>query len=153
MLRSSAPCDDWQMRRGLALVVMCGCSLATSDCTNSRIVPILVAVFTAVMALTMVEALTSTSTPWHLDCEVGDTASWQPVGAAVFGTLTVVGGASLWFGFTRVGQCRDARRAAAVPPAASPIVQPPRPRPPTGSNAGSDTPPISTTGLLVPGAP
>jgi hypothetical protein len=157
------------MRRGLALVMMCGCSFAlvhgpkpapapTSDCTQSRVVPIIDTVVAGVAALFAVYAMAASTNEWHdVNCDVGDTSCTAPNQSvtAVVGSIIAVGdGLGAYWGYTRVSQCRRAQGEAPfvrdVPP---PVVTPPPPPPPPDAGEGSgDTPPIPPSGLPVPGA-
>ena len=152
------------MRRGLALVMMCGCSFAlvhgpkpapapATDCTQSRVVPILDTVLTGVAALVAVYAIVASSSEWHdANCNVNDGSCSPPNQAlsAVLGSVVAVGGgAGMYWGYARVDQCRRAQVAAPSPP--SPVVPPPPPPPDAGEGSG-DSPPIPPSGLPVPGA-
>lgn len=153
------------MRRGLALMMMCGCSFAfvhgpkpapaPPDCTQSRVVPILDSVLTGVAALVAVYAIVASSSEWHdANCDVNDSACTAPDQAmfAVAGSIVALaGGAGMYWGYTRVGECRRAQREA---PAYTPlpVVPPPPPLSPDAGEGSGDAPPIPPSGLPVPGA-
>jgi hypothetical protein len=157
------------MRRGLALVMMCGCSFAfvhgpkpapaAPDCTQSRVVPILDSVLTGVAALVAIYAIAASSSEWHdANCDANDsscTAPDQAVFAVAGSVVALAGGAGMYWGYTRVGECRRAQgEAPFVGDRPLPVVTPPPPPPPpadAGEGSG-DAPPIPPTGLPVPGA-
>ena len=161
------------MRRGLALVMMCGCSFAfvhgpkpapaLPDCTQSRVVPILDSVLTGVAALVAIYAMAASSSQWHdANCNVNDascTAPNQALFAVAGSVVAVAGGAGMYWGYTRVGQCRRAEGEATLapgalsPPPPPPTTPPPPPTTPPDAGEGSaDVPPIPPSGLPVPGA-
>ena len=154
------------MRRGLALVMMCGCSFALvhgpkpapappTDCTRSRVVPIIDTAVAGVVALIAIYAMAASSSEWHdFNCDVNDSSCPVPnqsVTAVVGSIIAVADGAGAYWGFTRVEQCRRAQAAApTVPP--PPVVTPPTPPTPPAGEGSGDAPPIPPSGLPVPGA-
>jgi len=165
MRRSSGPCDNFAMRRGLVLVMLCGCSFAfvhgpapapATECTQSRLVPILDTVFTAAMVLSAIYVATTDANSWRTEfCDQFDGSCDAPisqgVGAVIYGAAAVAGGAGMWWGYTRVDQCRQAQSTVGPPPPPPTVVTPP-PQPPADAGVDADTsPPIPPTGLPVPG--
>ncbi|HEY0251586.1 MAG TPA: hypothetical protein VGC41_08665 [Kofleriaceae bacterium] len=151
------------MRRSLALVLVCGCSFAfvrgpkptattRDDCTTSRIAPIADTVFTVLMALIAIGAATADDKTWHNDfCDEFDASCSAPfgqaTGAAIFGAAAVAGGAGMYWGYTKTGECRD-KVAAPLPP---PITDQPQN---SGSGSGSGSAkelPLPPEGLPLPG--
>jgi hypothetical protein len=156
------------MRRGLVLVMLCGCSFAfvrgpkpapaAPDCTQSRLVPILDTVFTAAMAITAIYTATSDAATWRGEfCDQFDASCNAPVsqgvGATIYSIAALAGGAGMWWGYTRVDQCRQAQPTMEAQPQPAPIVVTPPLPPPVDAGVDADTsPPIPPTGLPVPGA-
>jgi hypothetical protein len=153
------------MRRGLALVMMCGCSFAlvhgpkpapapATDCTRSRVVPIIDTAVAGVAALFAIYAMAASSSQWHdVNCDVNDgscTAPNQAFSAVAGSIIALADGAGAYWGYTRVEQCRRAQ--AAVPPVPPPVVTPPPPPPHDTGEGSGDSPPIPPSGLPVPGA-
>ncbi|MEO6772028.1 MAG: hypothetical protein ABI467_03290 [Kofleriaceae bacterium] len=166
------------MRRALALVTsvaMCGCSFAfvhgpkpppaaQDDCTHSRVVPILDAVATGILALFAGYSAVTDDADYRSNfCDQFDSSCTPPSRAISIATSLAIAaatGAGAYVGFRRVGECRRANPEPVITPAPAPAVSPelapapaPNPTPaPTKPGTGSGDLPIPPSGLPVPGA-
>src|SRR5262249_39360035 len=105
------------------------------DCTESRAGPILDTIWTALMAVGLIDGASTSQTDWdqrypNLPRGVGRGM------LAVFGALGVAG---MWYGYTRTADCREARQQWMMrPPGAWP---PPTQGPPPATPPAPGTPP------------
>ncbi|CAN5708386.1 hypothetical protein BH11MYX1_BH11MYX1_47610 [soil metagenome] len=148
MRHSGGACNNPKMRVGMqrwvavgVAVSIAGCSFGlghgrqpppalATDCTTSRLVPILDSAFTTVMVLSVVQALTTSDADWQKQlCDATDpmcTPALSQGGAAlIFTPLALLGAAGMYYGFTRTTECRDARPRATEEPQPMPVAAPP----------------------------
>lgn len=172
------------MRRAVALVTsvaLCGCSFVfvhgpkpppapQSDCTSSRLVPILDGVATGLFAVFAIYSAVTNDADYRSNfCDQFDSSCTPPARAVTITTSLVIAaaaGVSAYVGRDRVNACQAANYAPVVPsPSPSPPTPMPTPTPnptpnptktsptPTKPNAGSGSGelPIPPSGLPVPG--
>jgi hypothetical protein len=158
------------MRRMVALVVCASfsaCSFAfvhgpkpppapATACTTSRTVPILDSVFTGFMALFAIYAAAASDSDYRSNfCDEFD-SSCEPPGRTYTVASSLIaaaaGGAGMYYGYTRVAECRKAQPQVEQqpPPMVAPVAPVAPPPAGTGSGSGSDLP-IPAAGLPVPG--
>lgn len=132
------------MRRAAILGLMCGCSFAFVSgpppnhrqlpyfsCTESRLVPILDTVFTALEAANLGLAIHDSPSEW--DARFGSTPHLSRNSSIPFYiALAALGGGGMYYGYSRVSACESARgelmmRLQNQPPPAAPA---PAPAPP-----------------------
>ncbi len=140
----------------LSIAIGSGCSFALvqgpkpapaaeSDCTTSRLAPILDSVFTAVMLITVVQSLATSDADWQKQlCDANDPncspAISQGGAALIFSPLALLGAAGMYYGYTRTSECRNAQPRVEEAPQSVPMTVPP----PVGA------PPVSAPVAPVP---
>lgn len=150
---------------GMSFVMVSGCSFAlvsgppanhrqlpAFECTTSRVGPVLDTVWTGLQVLNLALALASDEQGWD-DTFSGNPPFSRGVGIGLYSAFAALGGAGMWFGYTRTGACRAAKQDLAVrsaqqpppvlptaPPTVPPTTPPPTP-PPTGAGSGSNAEP------------
>jgi len=150
-----------RMRRALALVAavaLCGCSFAfvhgpkpppapPSDCTSSRLLPILDGVATGVFAVFGIYSIAASDDGYRTTfCDQYDSSCEPPSRAATIVTslaIAALAGTSAYIGRNRVNECQAANYAPVVaPPSPSPSpTPPPAPYPTTNAPTTTTTPP------------
>jgi hypothetical protein len=125
--------------------------LPSFSCTTSRLGPILDAVWTALQVANFFTALHDTDQQWTDTFPNHNPPFSRHTALPVYTVLAALGGAGMYYGFSRTGQCREAQAELAgrrgqgpgvgtwPPPAPSP---PPSPSPtPSPSPSPSPSPP------------
>jgi hypothetical protein len=127
--------------------------LPAFECSTSKWAPVADSVVAGIQALNFAAAASSTDEKWHdAYCQPGDRTCSPPAARgttmAISAAVALVFGASLYYGFTRVGDCKDAKSelalrattpiAPAAPVVASPTIAPAPAAPaPAASATGS----------------
>lgn len=107
-------------------VMMSGCSfvlvsgppanhreLPVFECTTSRLGPGLDVIWTALQALNLATALSSSEAEW--DENFGGSAPLsRSASIPLYSALGVLGAAGMYYGFSRTGRCRDAKAELAA---------------------------------------
>jgi hypothetical protein len=136
--------------------------LAYFDCTSSNVVPVLDTIWTVLQTLNLVTAVAADDQKWN-DTFNGKPPFSRGVAIPLYAVAAAAGGAGMWFGYTRVSECKSAKGELAMranpgmgpmpgtwpPPAAMPAASPPVPATPPA--AGSGAPPAA--GSAAPAAP
>ena len=156
------------MRRALALVTsvaLCGCSFVfvhgpkpppapQSDCTSSRVVPILDGVATGLFAVFAIYAAVTDDAGYRSNfCDQFDSSCTPPARALTVTTSAViaaVAGVSAYVGRDRVNECQAANYAPVVAPAPTSPTAPPAPDPATNAPAPTPNPTITPTPAPTP---
>jgi hypothetical protein len=138
-------------------------------CTESRVVPALDTVWTALQTANFVLATANDDQGWHdTFCSKGDASCSPPlsrgVAIPVYIGLALAGAAGMYYGFSRTGQCRAAKAQAAIrmqqgatpnlPPAPGTWPPPPAPGAPAPAPAPAPVPaPAPAPAPYAPPAP
>jgi hypothetical protein len=156
------------MRRSIAalVIVLQACSfvfvsgppvnhqqLPMFDCTSSKLVPVLDTVFSVLEVLNLGLAIGEDDQGWHdVFCKAGDTSCSPPLsrGAAIpfYALLAAAGAGGMYYGYTRVSQCQEAKTALTLRMTTNPQINtwpPPAP--------GTAPPAAPAPGTAPPGAP
>ena len=123
------------------------------ECTSSRLGPILDTVWTVLMTANLAVAAGSSKQDWEDNFD-GDPPFSRNVAIPVYIGAALLGGAGMYFGYTRTSACRDAkndlairqmqnRGPAAPPPPGVGTWPPPQPEP--TAPAPAPTPPTEPT--------
>jgi hypothetical protein len=93
--------------------------LPAFECSTSKWAPVVDSVVAGIQVLNVAAAASSSDQKWHdTYCQPGDTTCSPPAtrgtSMAISAAVALVFGASLYYGFTRVGDCKDARSELAV---------------------------------------
>jgi len=119
------------------------------DCTSSRVAPVLDTIFTALQVLNVGLAVSDNDAEWE-DRFGGDAPIARKPSIALYAGLAALGAAGAYYGFTKTGECRDAKLQLMMragqqqqpgtwpPPAAAPAPAPapgpaPAPLPPSAT--------------------
>lgn len=168
----------------LFTVLLSGCSFAlvsgppsnhqqlpSFDCTTSRLGPGLDTVWTLLQALNFATALSKTSTEWD-DQFAGNPPFSRTTALPLYAVLGGLGAAGMYYGFSRTGECRQAKSelnarmtqpggmgpipGAWPPPGQQPAPQPGGTWPPAGQPApqqGGTWPPAGQSAPTNPSQP
>ena len=134
------------------------------SCTESRLVPALDTVWTALQTLNFIVTTARSDTDWHDNfCDKGDTTCSPPFGRTtaipLYIGLAALGAAGMYYGFSRTGECREAKAEWAQRAQGQPGVMPPPgtwPPPPAPGAPGTPPPappPNPPPAPNPPGAP
>jgi hypothetical protein len=116
------------------------------SCTESRLVPVLDTVWTVLQSANLILALSKSDQGWS-DTFNGNPPLSRSAAIPLYAAFVALGGAGMYYGFSRTGECRDAKAETVSrsmqpinpapqgtwppPPAApAPIAPPPAPPPP-----------------------
>jgi len=124
--------------------------LPAFECSTSKWAPVADSVVAGIQVLNIATAASSTDQQWHdRYCQPGDSTCSPPTTRgtmmAIGAAFALVFGASLYYGFTRVGDCKDAKSelaqrattpsSPAAPVVASPASAPQPAAPPASGSA------------------
>src|SRR5689334_2312647 len=82
--------------------------LPVVECTTSRFAPVLDTVWTILQTLNFLGAASSSEQEWN-DAFNGDPPLKHSTAIPLYGALAALGGAGMYYGFSRTGECRAAK--------------------------------------------
>jgi hypothetical protein len=151
MLRLTALAMIFSMLGGCSFALVSGPpanhrQLPAFECTTSRVGPIIDTVWTVLQTLNLFPAVMRDEEAWQ-DQFDGDPPFSRNTAIGVYGGFAALGAAGMWYGYSRVADCHEARNELAIRAARQPTPGPgspewwPPPQPAPAEPPAAPSPP------------